>query len=870
MPFTQDASTIGIDIISGTTLVKDDLLLLNISAEESISESYVYSLELASSKFDISAGDILNKQVDFWITLSNGEKRYYNGYVRRFSGGALKSSSYRSYTMEVVPKTWFMSKNRNFRIFQNQTAIQIIEQLLTEHNITYRSTITRPDAYPQLTYAVQYQESSLAFISRLMHENGLFYFFELKKGEHKLVLADNVNAYATSVETFDSAGVATGNNFPALPQVTQTYAEETFEHIEQWLAESELFSGTYTQSDFDFESPARILTTTSSTSIDPPGSENELFHYPGGYASNQEGQVYTDRRIEEQEVKYTVIQGTGNYRHFYAGCKFVFASHTFSSEVEDSSSNKIYYAISKINFKIAENSYFNSSEGPGIYTSSFQAIPASKVYFSDKEQSRPMVHGPQTAIVVGPVGEKVHTDQYGRVRVQFHWDRVGTSNENSSCWLRVSQSWAGSGWGAVALPHIGSEVIVSFLNGDPDQPIVTGRVHNATHMPPEAPQSNKEKNILQDDFGNKIVLDATDGSEQILLASPVEDSRIEVGTITDGSSSEGIHLITDGDIEQTVRGTNTNITSGNAYSVSAGTEFSLFGGAKLDISGGIFGSLNAGLNYSVGIGGNYTYTVGYTNAWTSNAWINATNSDILNVAKEDVIIGAGDQLCFVANCSDVANERSIIYADGDKMSFSMGDTFTAGAAGGNTWYEAYGGPSRWDVGILVGAAVSSGLAAGAFALAKSENHTAAKVVGAGAGAAFLATLLAAGYEWWANNRDGAIEPITHDDGAEALKIELNKTDGIKLYAKEKGILLSSGEADADSTISLEEGIGIKYGTTGIITIDDKGKISISSEADVSIESKGNIDFIAKKKVRSKGEAFDFNGVLKHKNFKVLA
>ncbi len=844
MPRTQDERSIGIETLLG----KDVILLLGISAQESISDSFVYTLDVASSRMDITAKEILGSSIDFWLTLSDGSRRYFNGYVSRFSGGALKSIEYRSYQLQVVPKSWFLGKNRNFQIFPNKTVVQIIEEIFTENNIVFRKNITRTN-YSVLTYAVQYQESSLAFVTRLMHEHGLFYYFEQKKGEHKLVLADNNNGYSMNTTSYDSTGAESGI-YPCNSQVIQSYSEEITGHIKDWMHDSEFFSGTYTQSDFNFESPGQNLTRSSSTTVDQPGvTDNELFHYPGGFSNTTDGETYTDRRIEEQELKYAVIQASSNYRHFFPGCKFSFSSHTFDSERLDENDAEKHYAVIRLNFSITETSYFTDGSESIIYSNSFSAIPADKIYFSYNEMTKPRVYGPQTAIVVGPVDEEVYTDGYGRVKVKFHWDRAEESNESSSCWLRVSQNWAGSGWGSVALPHVGNEVIVSFVNGDPDRPIVTGRVYNFDNMPPEAPQENTEKNITQDDFGNKIILDATDSAEQILLASPVGDSKIEIGHTPDGSNDEGILLISDGDIETSVRGSNTSISSGNAYSISAGTEFSLFGGAKLDISGGIFGSLNAGLNYSVGVGGNYTYTVGYTNAWTSNSWINATNSDILNVAKEDVIIGAGDELCFVANCKDTTNERSIMYADADKISLSMGNQFKAKATGThNTWYEAYGTASKWDVGILVGAAVSSGLAAGAFALSKTDNNKAAIGVGTGASVALLATLLAAGYEWWANNRDAAIEPIEHEKDKEALKIELNKTDGINVYSEEKPIKVLHKNDDNELNLTVKKGM-VKIGRedqNSYIAIDDArdGHIFISNKkssgGEIQLNSKENI------------------------------
>ena len=861
----QEGRSIGVESRTGI-----DLVLLGIKGESEISTPFCYQLELASTVKNIDANSIIGQPLDVWLESADGTKHYLNGYVNRFAAGPAITSERRVYRVQIVPWLWFLSKSTDCRIFQDQTAAQIIGSIFDEYNgnshinlnVSYESSLETVEnrSLETLSYCVQYHETDLEFISRLAKENGLIYFFKQVQGMHTLVLTDLATAYVNCAEY----------------NVDQTAGGP----IDQWDVDYDFTNPRWAVRDFNYTNStaaSQIVKSTSPSLSETAPKNFENFEYASGFNSSSTGEKIINRLLDEEDSSSKHVSATSGYKSFFAGGQFKLKTHDFCEEV-----TKVY-TITKILFEASELSYHTgltdpatySHTGltdPATYSNEFSAIPTGKKYFSDRPCRRPVMHGPQTAIVVGPANNKVYTDTQGRVKVQFHWDRRGQNNESSSCWLRVSQSWAGKGWGYVALPHVGHEVIVSFLEGNPDLPIITGRVYNAANMPPENPSTNFEKNILKDDFDNRIVLDATDNKEHILLRSPVQKSKIEVGK-TDSGNDSGVRIETEGNIVTKGKKSHFDFTLGSSHSATVGSAFSGFVGAKFDVSAGVFGSLTGALKYDCSFGGTHTLSAGYTNAWTLNTWINATNAAILNVAKKDVITGAGEALCFVANCNDATKERSIMYANGDKISLSMGSEFTPEATGAhNEWYNPYGNPAM-DIARLAAMVAASGLAGGAVVAHEEENETLAWVLGLAAIAIFTGATIEQLNEFRVNNKNSAVKPITHDTDTEALKIELDKTKGIKINAKDKPVELSMKENDETFGLFLNENgdlfLGLKNEKSFVGIDSSGGDILISTEdnssGDIAIISKGEIFLKSEGDINIKSDSFfEANG-----NFKVL-
>src|SRR6185312_11308856 len=357
-------------------------------------------------------------------------------------------------------------------------------------------------------YCVQYRETDFNFVTRLMEQYGMFFFFEHSESKHTLVLADAATAH---------------EKCPRQSKVQFT-AEGTGVHdddvITNWSVEQEVRPGKYTLRDYNFETPAVSLEVSAPTTIKATGADaRELFDYPGDYLKRADGEKVAKVRMQEEEVGHLVSTGAGNCRTLAAGYKFSLAEH-FNSALNAE------YVLTEVRHSARSGGYYGAEHGgdeQNYYANTFTCIPSERVYRPARVTPRPVVQGAQTAVVVGKSGEEIWVDKYGRVMVQFFWDRKGKSDEHSSCWVRVSQSWAGKDWGWMAVPRIGQEVLVQFLEGDPDHPIITGRVYNANQMPPWALPANQTQTGIRthsspkggaDNF-NELRFEDKKGSEEI-------------------------------------------------------------------------------------------------------------------------------------------------------------------------------------------------------------------------------------------------------------------------------------------------------------------------------------------------------------------
>jgi type VI secretion system secreted protein VgrG len=367
-----------------------------------------------------------------------------------------------------------------------------------------------------------------------MEHEGIFYFFRHEDGKHTLVLADSASSYTTCPES----------------HVEYSPGSLAANHILSWEHHYEFRSGKWTRTDYNFETPSTSLLTTTRTIIDlPDAPKYEIFDYPGEYVVKGVGDPVTKVRMEEEEAGHDVVNAASQCCTFTPCGKFTLEKHDVAAEDGD-------YMITSVRHAATEASYGSTSNG-ATYKNGFTCIPASVIYRPPRATPKPMVQGPQTAVVTGPPGEKIHCDKYGRVKVQFHWDRLGNKNDKSSCWVRVSQSWGGANWGGMFIPHVGQEVIVEFEEGDPDRPLITGRVYNAERMPPLELPANKTKSAIRDHGGNEIIMEGDPGKQQMRLFSPTHNT-----TVTLGNSYQ---LFTESHRKETTQGNHTETTNGNHH-----------------------------------------------------------------------------------------------------------------------------------------------------------------------------------------------------------------------------------------------------------------------------------------------------------------
>jgi type VI secretion system secreted protein VgrG len=500
MAITQKNREIAVE----TPLGEDVLLLTSMSGTEQLSRPFEFQLELASEKPQIKSSDIIGQNVTMRLNLPNNKVRYFNGFISSFSqiAGTLQLDQY---SATVVPWLWFLTRTADCRIFQEKTVPDIIKQVFSDHGFTdLEDALT--GSYRTWEYCVQYRETDFNFVSRLMEQEGIYYFFKHENGKHKLVLADSASAH---------------ESYPDHDQIKFRPADlgvSDEKYIMDWIVETRVQPGFYALNDFDFKNTKKDLLARAKVSREHAAADFEIYDYPGEYIESKDGEEYAKKRIEELHAQYEVVTAQSDVRGISAGCTFTLTEHP-----RDDQNRK--YLITSANYN-AHSDILQTGGGGGIeaaYSCSFTAIDAKQQFRSLRITPKPSIPGPQTAIVVGPSGEEIYPDKYGRVKVKFHWDRYSKADENSSCWIRVAQVWAGKNWGAIYTPRIGQEVIVDFLEGDPDQPIITGRVYNAQVMPPYDLPTNKTMSTLKSNSSkggegfNEIRYEDKKGEEQIFI-----------------------------------------------------------------------------------------------------------------------------------------------------------------------------------------------------------------------------------------------------------------------------------------------------------------------------------------------------------------
>lgn len=446
-----------------TPLGDDALLLRGFQGADGISQLFRFDIDMLSTDEAIDLEAVVGKKATLRLTLADESERYFNGVVSTFSQGS-RDGNFTNYRAELVPWLWLLTRKADCRIFQHKTVPQIIEAVFAAGGYQDYSMKALVGPFPEREYCVQYRETDFNFVSRLMEEEGIYYFFQHENGTHTMMLANTPDGHPECPDQAVARYHTTG----------QGRREEDV--IDLWQVAQDLRPGRYTLNDFNFEDPYASLIAQASSK-----DNFEVYDYPGEYARQPEGQRLSRIRLEECDTPRTYIRAASDCRAFSSGFKFKLADHYRGD------ANKPYVLTRVQHTGTQPGNYRSTSAADSagsIYRNLFECIPFSTPFRPSRVTPKPIVQGTQTAIVVGPKGEEIYTDKYGRVKVQFHWDRVGQRNENSSCWIRVSQPWAGKNWGTVSIPRIGQEVVVDFLEGDPDKPLIIGRVYNADQMPP--------------------------------------------------------------------------------------------------------------------------------------------------------------------------------------------------------------------------------------------------------------------------------------------------------------------------------------------------------------------------------------------------
>ena len=572
--------------ISGT-----HLRVINFMAREANSKPYEVELMLASTD-EIYFDDAIAQES--LLTIRGQKDRYFHGIINKFIMAG-KNGRYYLYQAMMVPSIWILSLRKNIRIFQKKSTKEIVTIILKEAGILSNSFSFRLQGkYEAREYCVQYRETDLDFISRLLEEEGIYYFFEHKTSKHKLIFGDSPVCY-TPINGQSKISFKPSDGMVA-----------TEEFINSFSLARQIQTGSVTLKDFFYEKPSLNLTSTEKASS---FKTLEIYDYPGLYTKKNEGKQRAKTRLQESVLFGDMAEGQGICRSFTPGFTFKLSDH------KQNSLNQKYLLV-EVNHSGSQPQALEERAGSAgfSYSNGFIAIPAKVTYKPVRNTPKPTVEGVQTAIVVGPSGEEIYTDKFGRVKVQFHWDRIGKYDEKSSCWIRVSQNWAGKNWGSFFLPRIGQEVIVDFLEGDPDRPIITGRVYNGESITPYNLPANKTKSTIKSLSSkggggfNEFRFEDKKDSEQIFVhAQKNMDVRVKnnirewVGydshLIVNHDQFENVegdkHLTVKGDHNEKIEGTTSIETQkdvhkkiGQNYAIDTAQEIHIKSGTNLIIEAG--------------------------------------------------------------------------------------------------------------------------------------------------------------------------------------------------------------------------------------------------------------------------------------------
>lgn len=443
--------------VSDIGLGSDVLLASGFCGTEGISDLFSFEVTLLSSNVEIQPEQIIGK--DITVTIQDGNERKFHGYISCFVFDEMVASDLRRYKITMVPWLWFLSQTNNNRIFQHKNTKEIVTQVF--QNLGFQDFEFHTAGGSPREYCVQYDESDLTFLHRLLAEDGISYFFKHTEGKHQLVLVDSSYAFEACSDV----------------EIEYSMGSSLNAQVSRWEHQHHFRKGVWSLNDYDFNVPNKNLNAQITTLSQFQNNVNyEHYEYPNLYNRNL-GQVLVKMRMEAEEAKRHCVEADSNYSSLYVGGHFKLGKHTTESEKQN-------YILTSITHTAVDETYINKNKKSKVgYRNTFTCIPDG-IPICPPPKSRPVMRGPQTAIVVGPVGEEIYTDDLGRIKVQFIWDREGQMNESSTCFLRVAQTWAGNKWGASFIPRIGHEVVVDFYDGDPDRPFVNGSVYNGKNKSP--------------------------------------------------------------------------------------------------------------------------------------------------------------------------------------------------------------------------------------------------------------------------------------------------------------------------------------------------------------------------------------------------
>ncbi len=538
---------------------QDEISFVTVECEETLSADFDINLEVISQREDLDFDQAIATHMTIELRTNNGDKRYFDGLLTDAKWLGHRNAYY-VYKLTLKPWFWLLTKNANCRIFKDMSAPDIISAVLGEHDFAdYRKNLT--ESYDPIHYCVQYRESDYDFCCRLMEEFGISYFFEHEDGKHTMVLADAKSSY----------GPIVGDSSVPYYPITEDHKRRE-EHLHHWVPSRKFRTGKFAVNDYDFEKPSASLEADRDAGSAYRAGALENYDYPGRYTEKDKGSKFSNIRLEAEQAADKRIEAAGEVPRLFPGGLFSLIEHAHGPQ------NKEYLVVRAHHRIVAENYRSGGDAREEAYTGTYEVLASEIPFRTPATTRKPRIPGPQTAKVVGQ-GE-IDVDEYGQIMVEFHWDRDKTQSRR----VRVAQVWSGKNWGGIYIPRVGQEVIVQFLEGDPDQPIVVGTVYNAENMPPYSLPAEKNKAGIKSDSTtggggyNEFVLDDSKGQELIgVHAEKDMDTVIE--------NNESLHVKNcrdtkiDVDRDEKV-GRNTTEKIGQNWKVTAGSRIEFVCGAS--------------------------------------------------------------------------------------------------------------------------------------------------------------------------------------------------------------------------------------------------------------------------------------------------
>jgi type VI secretion system secreted protein VgrG len=766
-----------------TALGDDAFTFVHFAGRDEINRCFDFTVKLISTKLDIDPLEMLGKPIS--IEAESGDpKRWFTGLVASFGLRRIEDRM-AHYEAIVRPWFWFLHHTTDCRIYQNMSVVEIVEDVFSRHaDATFEKRLQ--GSYPAREYCVQYDETDLDFVQRLLEHEGISYFFEYADGAHTMVLADAMSKMRPA---------------PGYETVEYHFEDRAMrrdrEYMTRWLPSSSVRPGGYAHTDYDFTKPGADLMAQSQEAFAHALAEGEHYRHPGAHLDVARGDGLAAIRREELQAPHRRVSAGGTVRGLFSGCTFKLEGFPREDQNDE-------YLVVRADYRFGDPGFVSGAEAEGgEFHVALEVAPTSIPFRPPRSTRRPVMRGPQTATVVGPSGEEIFTDEYARVKVQFHWDRLGKRDQNSSCFLRVSQTWAGAGWGFIQIPRIGQEVIVDFLDGDPDRPIVTGRVYNAKEMPPyglpgNATQSGLKTNSSPGGGGwNELRFEDKAGSEEVYFQAEKDHNLLiknDRSKLVQHDQKDRI----DNNAKHSV-GVNLDEDVGNNKTTSVGVDRTVTIGNNDTESVGVNRSLTVGSNETISIGSNSTETIGVNHSQT----VGAIQTISVGAARVDTVGAAETRSVGAVQTNTIGLSRTVTVGASQTHSIGAKDSWTIGAA-----QEVSIGASQTvkigsDAGLTIGGARTTKIA-----------------------------------------KDDA----TEIGGALAVKVGKAASFDVK-----EDVHVKAGQS---VVIEATDSILIKCGSAAIALKKD-GTISIEGK-DITIKGSGGINVKASSKVVVKGSAIDNN------------